>query len=143
MRYLAITMPTPSQVFSQFADARELVTRILLVVAVLLLVTSIGLLIRRIRRAIMRKKTLNQNVLGASGVGVPRPSPRAADPSKRATRVFLTVYFAASCVGAFLSILIGPPWSIVGGTLYLVAFLSLIVFVSRDNNGKSNSRDRS
>lgn len=140
MRYLAATMPTPSPVFGQFADARELLTGITLVVAVLLLVTSVGLFIRILRRASTRKKTAKQNVVGSSGVSVPRPSPGSADPSRRATRVFLGAYFAVSMVGVFLSYLTGPPWSIVGVALFLLAFLSLIVFVSRDKNGKSNSR---
>lgn len=138
MRYLAATMPTPSSVFGQFADARELLTEITLVVAVLLLVTSFGLFIRILRRASTRKKTAKQNALGSSGVH--RQSPFAADPSRRATRVFLGAYFAVSMVGVFLSYLTGPPWSIVGVALILLALLSLIVFVSRDKNGKSNSR---
>lgn len=139
MRYLATTMPTTAQVFGQFADARGLATGISLV-TVLLVVTSFGLFIRRIMRASTRKKTASQNALEALGVGVHRQSPRAADPSRRATRVFLRVWFAVSMVGVFLSFLTGPPWSIVGGALILVAFLSFIVFVSRDNSGKSNSR---
>ena len=141
MRYLAATMSTPSPVFGQFADARELLTGITLVVAVLLVGTSFALFIRILRRASTRKKTAKQNAVGSSGVH--RKSPRVAQPSRRATRVFLGAYFAVSMVGVFLSYLTGPPWSIVGVVLIIMAFLSFIVFVSRDNNGKSNSRDRS
>ncbi len=142
MRYLITTMQTTSQVFSQFADAHALVTGISLVVAVLLVVTSLGFLIRRIRRAITRKKTASQNALGSSGVGVSRPSPRAADPSRSAARVFLGAYGVVSVVGTFLCFFSRPPWSTVGLVLVLLALLSLIVFVSRDKNGKSKSGDR-
>jgi hypothetical protein len=136
MRYLATTMPTTAHVFGQFADARGLLTGITLVVDVLLLLTSFGflirILIRRIRRASTRKKTANQSAVGSSAVGVPRQAPRAADPSRRATRVFSGVYFVVSIVGTFLCFLSRPPWSIVGGALVLLALLSFIVFVSRD-----------